>query len=231
VITEVHPRIELAANSASTTLWVKTSLDSDGISKVRAMLIRPGFAPSDYQGEDTQFGREELEMLYSAPQKRFEVNYDKFREAGIWQILYQAQGIDGVWSDVASGSVIASGVTTGATIAVNLNQPSYKIGDQLMLSVTINGEQSVDLYVALMFPGGFFQTIIYPLNFSMVNSIMPYQTAIALSGEKTFPIMDSALPQGIPHGSYTCYGIVMLPGSDPWNTENWLHFDFKSFEM
>ena len=53
VIIEVHPRVELPENVASTTLWVKTSQGHDAISKVRAVLIRPGFSPSDYQGEST----------------------------------------------------------------------------------------------------------------------------------------------------------------------------------
>jgi len=78
-----------------------------------------------------------------------------------------------------------------------------------------------------MFPGGFFQTIVYPLNFSMVNAITPYQSGISLSVEQTFPILDIVLP----HGTYTCYGIVMTPGSDPWDDTGWIYFDFKTFEM
>ncbi|MBF0467893.1 MAG: hypothetical protein HQK61_03265, partial [Desulfamplus sp.] len=231
VVTQVHPRIQLPENVASATLWVRTSPQNEGIGKVRAIVIKPGFSPSDYQGEETQFGREELEMIYSPPQKRFEVNYDRFREEGVWQILYQAQGTDGVWSDAAFGEVVSKGVKADATIAVNLNKSAYKIGDQLLFSVTANGQKSVDLYVVLMFPGGFFQCIVYPLSFGMTNSIVPYQKAVSLSGEQNFTILDINLPQGIPQGTYTCYGIVTVSGSDPWNTENWIHFDYSSFEM
>ncbi len=170
-------------------------------------------------------------MIYNPDQKRFEVNYDNFREEGVWKILYQAQGTDGTWSDVVFGSVVSLGIKTDATIAVNLNQPAYQVGDQLLFSVTANGQVNIDLYVAIMFPGGFFQCVMYPLNFSMVNTLMPYQTGIELSGEKTFPILDFILPKGIPHGTYTCYGIVTPSGSDPWEIESWIHFDYKTFEM
>ena len=65
----------------------------------------------------------------------------------------------------------------------------------------------------------------------MTNSIMPYKAGVELSGEQTFPILDVALPPGIPHGTYSCYGLVMIPGSDPWKAENWINFDGKDFEF
>jgi len=181
--------------------------------------------------KETEFGREELEMIYSPPQQRFEVNYDSFRDQGIWKILYQAQGINGFWSNAVFGEVDASGVQTDAIVRVNLNRSEYQIGDELLFSLTVNGKTTVDLYAVLIFPEKYFVTILYPLTLSFPKSIMPYQTSIELSSEQTFSILDIVLPKGLSKGTYTCFGIVTTSGSDPRDAINWIHFDFKTFEM
>jgi len=123
------------------------------------------------------------------------------------------------------------GVSAAVTVAVNVNQSEYQVGDQLRLDVTANGNELVDLYVIIIFPGGSFQSVLYPLNFSMINAVLPYQSEISISDEQIFPILDVPLPQGIQKGTYSCYGLVMIPGSDPWDVANWINYAGMNFEF
>lgn len=231
MVTSVHPRMELGENQASATLWVKTSPSHDGIKKVRAILIRPSFQPSLYQGEDTEFGREEIELIYNAAQDRYEIVYDGFREAGAWRVLYQAKGMDGDWSEMAYGAVSSSGVNAPAIVEAGLNQPVYQTGDTLRFDISVNGNIPVDLYAVLMFPQEYFVSISYPLNISLPGTIVPYREGVELTGLKTFQVMDIVLPPGLGAGKYTCYGLAVQPGSDPRNQENWINIDSKSFDL
>ncbi|OAD19928.1 hypothetical protein THIOM_004398 [Candidatus Thiomargarita nelsonii] len=147
-ITQVHPHKTLAENDSSATLWVKTSPSGSTakLYKVQAVLVNPNFVLSDYQGEATNFDR-------------FEAVYDKFCTAGLWRIFYQAQDTDGVWSEIATGEVQAQGCSLPATVKMDMNQSRYTTTEPLRLDMTVNGQAVVDLYVAIVFPAGYFQTI------------------------------------------------------------------------
>jgi len=123
-IVQVHDPIDLPVNSASADLWVKTFPLHGGINKVVATLKKPGFEQIDYEGLETDFGAIELIMIYNPAKERYEAVYDAFREAGMWKVVYQAQGEEGEWSEVADGVVNAKGMGD-ATIFVNLNLPVY----------------------------------------------------------------------------------------------------------
>ncbi|RKZ81098.1 MAG: hypothetical protein DRR19_22685, partial [Candidatus Parabeggiatoa sp. nov. 1] len=64
-ITRVHDRMVLGDNEAATTLWVKVTPAQDQIRKVQAAIINPNFVAKDYQGQATDFTREEVELLYN----------------------------------------------------------------------------------------------------------------------------------------------------------------------
>jgi PKD repeat protein len=105
VISQVHPRLTLADNTTTATLWINTPSSQDQIRRVQAVLINPEFSGTDYQGLETDFGRVELELLYSPPQQRYEVVYNHFLSSGLWRILYQIQNTDGVWSEMVQAEV------------------------------------------------------------------------------------------------------------------------------
>ena len=100
----------------------------------------------------------------------------------------------------------------------------------MRFGVTVNGACSADLYVALVFPGGYFMTIEYPLDFSWPNVIAPYQSDITFSGETNYSILNIPLP-AIEKGIYNCIGLLCTPGGDPWDVESWIFSDVKTFEM
>jgi uncharacterized protein YeeX (DUF496 family) len=102
---EVHPRIVLKDQQISTTIWTKiTSPAHDEIRKVRAILVRPDFVNNKYEGIATNFGHEEVELIYNQAQDRYEIVYDKFVINGVWNIIYQAKTkTDNIWSDVKIG--------------------------------------------------------------------------------------------------------------------------------
>jgi hypothetical protein len=230
-ITSVHDRIDLGENATSATLWVRTTPNQEGIRKVRAVLINPNFVGSDYQGEATDFGREEVELIYNAAQNRHEIAYDGFWTAGTWRILYQAQNTEGVWSDIVNGEVQASNIGCNPCVKMVLNQSRYTVGEQVRLDMAINGNAGLDLYVAILFPDGMFMTIAYPLNFSWPNAIQAYQTNVTVSGETRYPIMDFPLPASVALGGYQACGVLISAGNDPNNQSNWLHIHCSDFEV
>ena len=230
-INQVHPRITLAENEASTTLWLNSDTAQDNIRTVRAVLVNPELADNDYNGLDTDFGRIELEMLYSPVQDRYGVVYDNFCTAGNWQILYQIQNTSGVWSDIVQGEVQAQGCSSSATVDMLLNQSSYSTDELLRLDMEVNGNAIVDLYAAILFPDGYFITITHPLNFSWPNAAQVYQANVEISGQKTYPIMNLPIPIGIALGQYSACGVLVEQGTAPLDQSNWLDIHCADFEV
>jgi hypothetical protein len=50
------------------------------------------------------------------------------------------------------------------------------------------GLENLDLYLAIIYPQGFYQTITSPFNLSPVNTRQAYQSELNLSGEQNFSI-------------------------------------------
>lgn len=116
----------LEENMTEANLWVRTTPGVDGIHKVRAILINPQFSSGEYKGLETNFGREELELIYNPVRERYGAFYQGFKTPGIWRILYQAQSKEGIWSDIVQGEVQAKGSSKIATIKIAPNISSYK---------------------------------------------------------------------------------------------------------
>jgi len=236
-ILEIHEPLIVPEGEASAVLWIKTSPSGNtgGLQKVLAILIQPNLQITDYQGEETQFSRLEVEMLYNPAQDRYERVYDNFRESGTWKVLYQAQSTTGEWSANAFGEVQAGGVVNLVTIDAVLNQSAYQIGEQLKFTLKTNGDPNrtdlYDLYAVILFPQGDFITIAYPQDNSMPNTIESYQSGINLAGSKTFSILDEPLLKGMVSGTYHYCGIVAPANADPWKLENWVHWDCQGFEL
>ncbi|RKZ93591.1 MAG: hypothetical protein DRR19_00755 [Candidatus Parabeggiatoa sp. nov. 1] len=234
-ITEVHNPLVVPKGQASETVWIKTSPSGAGaLQKVRAIMVPPSLQLAAYQGEATQFNREEVDMGYNQYQERYELRYPNFRESGTWKVIYQAQNPNGEWSENAFGEVQAGGVEQMVTIDATLNQSAYRIGEQLRFTLETNGEPNgnfYDLYAAIVFPQGYFITIHYPLNFSLPDTIQVYRTQLDLTGQQTFSILDLILPVGLKPGMYQGCGVVTAENADPWQQENWLALDCQPFEI
>ena len=229
-IKQVHPYITLPENEGTATLWVNTT-DNEKIHQVRAILIPPHYTVKAYQGEDTDFSRIELPMQYNPVEENYGVKYDGFcAKSGSWQILYQAQDTEGVWSEMVQGEVQAAECLS-ATVKMQLNQSRYTTGNPLLLDMEVNGQAQADLYVAIFFPEGFFITIAYPFSISFPNTIQVYQPNVEIAGQKTYNIIDFPLPNDIAKGQYQTYGVLVTAGTDPYDQKNWIHFDNEVFEV
>ncbi|WP_069473727.1 C13 family peptidase [Candidatus Marithrix sp. Canyon 246] len=229
---DIHSPLILTPQQKEGFLWVKTSPSGENIRKVRAVLIPPNIKSTEYQGEATNFQRQETIMTYQAERNRYETVYSGFNRTGTWQISYQAQGIDGTWSDKLTGEVQASGTSA---LTVRLNQSSYKIGNRFRFMLDINEVPNTpspyDLYAAIIFPAGYFVTISYPLNINLPGTIQTYHKKVKINSTKSFPIIDINLPPGLATGKYNTCGIITTPETDPWNNANWLAQDCKIFEL
>ncbi len=228
-IVRVHERLSLS--SAEAVLWVKTSPTGEQVRKVRATLIPPTFAADHYAGEDTDFGRIELDMGYNSVQARFEA-VQPFNQAGLWKVLYQAQGLDGTWSEQVNGEVQLATLKAVSIQAV-LNQSIYRVGEQLRFDVQLNAldDTTYDVYAAIIFPAGYFVTLRYPLEFSLPGTIIPYQSELSFNPSKHLNMMDLALPPGLQPGTYSVCGALSPAGNDPWDMAAWVDFHCADFDL
>jgi hypothetical protein len=229
-IHEVHPRIELEPNITEANLWVRTTPSVDEIHKVRAILINPDFSGEEYKGIETNFGREELELIYNQVQKRYGIIYQGFKTAGMWRILYQAQNKEGAWSDIAQGEVQSQGTDKAAIIKMQLNQSRYKITEPLRLNAIINGQTQADLYIAIILPTGNFITFKYPSTPSWPNDAQTYKSDLKIAGKKTYQI-SLKLPKTSPLGKYQTCGVLVQQAAEALEFENWIDINCGKFEV
>ncbi|MBF0103636.1 MAG: hypothetical protein HQK77_22280 [Desulfobacterales bacterium] len=233
-IVTVHPRMNLERNKNSAVLWVKTASGETPIRKVKGTVIFPTYSIPEYDPNlETlldNLAREDIELIYNPAQDQWEKKYDKFNESGLYQLIYQAESEDGTLSDALLSEVESQGGEI-ASVYVGLNKSVYTYNERFNLSLLLNGQTMVDIYVALVFPEGYFLTFAYPFQSSWPGQIIPYKQDVTLTGEQTLTILNIDLPTGIPLGTYTCLGLVAHAGFDIMKPESWIHYDSKSFEI
>ncbi len=232
-ITKVHPAIYLDPSQTSATLWVETSFGLDSINQVQAILTNETDKPTDYQGEQTQATRREITLTPNYELQRFEAEYNGFQDAKQWRIFYQAESIEGDWSEFQVGFVRTDIDQTSVTVEAIVNQPVYQIGDPFRFEVMIAGEGNFDFYVGFLFPHGDYATIGYPFSFSTMNELLPYQKNLTLAKEgQTFTILSFGL--GLPTmetGDYQACALLTKANSDPNENSNWVKLDCEGFRF
>ncbi len=227
---EIHPLITLE-NEVAATIWVKvTSPTHDKIAKVRAVLIKPNFANTEYQGLKTDFGREEIELIYNAAQDRYEILYDRFWTTGIWNIKYQALDKDGIWSEIKTGEVqqVTDNISD-TKIDIALNKNSYKLNDDINWSVSLNAQnQTLDVYLAIVKPNNVIEAVNVDGEFN--QQIQLYQQ-LALTEQQTL-FIHTQLADNSPLGDYMACG-VLTDANDPIKLDgsNWKGFNCTSFKV
>jgi WD40 repeat protein len=227
---EIHPLISLE-NEVAATIWVKVfSQSENGIAKVRAVLIKPNFVNTEYQGLKTDFGREEIELIYNAAQDRYEIFYDRFWTKGIWNIKYQALDKDGIWSEIKTGEVqqVTDNISD-TKIDIALNKNSYKLNDDINWSVSLNAQnQTLDTYLAIISPTSVISVI--NANGEFNQQIELYQQ-LELTGQQSL-FINTQLPENSPLGDYMACG-VLTDANDPIKLDgsNWKGFNCTSFKV
>jgi WD40 repeat protein len=232
-ITEIHPPIQLTAGQTTATLWVKATPDFNQMRQISAILLSEQDQPADYQGENTIITRRELILQPNLKLNRYEADYDQFHTATHWKIFYQAQNSQGDWSETRVGSAERENIDLPTELTVELNQRGYDAGDSMTFKVTVAGDEFADLYVGIIFPEGYFQTITYPLNFGLMNILQPYQSGFELLLEKQNVTVLNLLklPITLTLGDYQACALLTKPLSDPLNQENWLNFQCQPFRF
>jgi WD40 repeat protein/stress response protein SCP2 len=232
---EVHPRIVLKAQQISTTIWTKvTSPTHDKIRKVRAILVRPNLVNTEYKGMETDFGREEVELIYNAAQNRYEIVYDKFLINGVWNIIYQAKDTDGFWSDAKIAEVEVNNVPD-KFIKLSLNKSSYKQASEQNLTVDVYSKDQIEMkmYLGMVLPnGGDVKTLIYPDDqFGEANQIKPYIPKLKINQPKTY-YMKPLIPEDAAFGDYALCGVLVPAAEDiKMDGSNWLALDCTGFKV
>ncbi|MCP4699109.1 MAG: hypothetical protein GY862_19990 [Gammaproteobacteria bacterium] len=219
-------------------LWASVNQPPEVIRQVRAILRGPDAAGGNYQGQNTAFGRIEAILPYNADENRYEATYDRFYTSGVWDLFYQAQGADGAWSDMKKGQLRQTQTPdspqyqTNASVTILLNQFEYRAGDDFVLDMQVDGQQTVTPYVAIIFPDGNFITYSYRLGFSFTNALYPYRDTLTLNGTRTYPILSFPMPPGLTGGEYQACGALVKPQTqDALNTENWLSVSCTVFGL
>ena len=227
---EVHPRIILE-NSVSETIWVKvTSPTHDKIAKVRAVLVKPNFVNTEYEGLTTDFGREEIDLIYNAAQDRYEILYDRFWTKGIWNIKYQALDKDGIWSEIETGEVQQLTDNINDTrIDIALNKNIYIFSDDINWNVSVNAQnQTLDVYLAIIKPNNVIEAL--NVNGEFNQQIQLYQQ-LELTEQQTL-FIHTQLADNSPLGDYMACG-VLTDANDPIKLDgsNWKGFNCTGFKV
>ncbi|SEH04270.1 hypothetical protein [Candidatus Venteria ishoeyi] len=235
-ITQIQPSQEISSNIA--LLWAEINQSHETIRKVRAILRSPTTSGGDYQGQDTAFGRIEVDLPYDATTNRFQASYDRFCTQGLWDLFYQAQSDDGSWSDIKEGQIRQTQnpdtpvCQTNVSIEILLNKFVYQPGDNFSLGMQVDGQQTVTPYIAIILPDGSFVTYSYNLGFSFPNALYPYRETLDLDGLRTYPILNFPMSAGLPSGEYQACGVLLEPQVvDVLNIENWLSIDCVDFGL
>lgn len=119
-----------------------------------------------------------------------------------------------------------------ASLAMNLNEQNFTVGDTITLDMTSTAlGEDVDLYIALLLPGGAFFTLSNSLEVSAPNSIIPYQLGQNLNSSQDVTVLSVPLPAGLDAGSYAFYGIAVQAGSSVLEQANWITVDDVSFTI
>jgi len=227
-IIEVHPTIRLPKGQNTATLWITAIPDFNSMKKVRAILVNEQDEATAYQGDNTQFTQRELTLKPNYDLQRYEMEYNQFHTANNWKILYQAQNMEGDWSDIRMGYVVR--VDMFSKVEPSLNKSTYQAGDNFQFDVTLYGEEMVDLYVGVIFPQGQFKTITSKRDFSQDNVFLSYKAGVQLSEKQTFSILNWEMP-AIATGDYQACGLLIQPQSEPNNEANWLLLDCEGFHF
>jgi WD40 repeat protein len=220
---EVHPRIALKNQQISTTIWTKvTNLSHYNINKVRAILIRPDFVNTEYQGLQTNFDREEVELIYNAAQDRYEIVYDRFWTKGTWNVLYQAQDKDGFWSEIETGEVEqTSDNLTDIKIDIALNKLNYKVSEEINWNINVNVKNQT-LYLGIRLPNG---------SVVAINSNAEFNKQIQLARQQSI-FIKILIPEDSPLGDYLACGVLIPTGETlQMDGSNWLAFDCTGFKV
>jgi hypothetical protein len=183
---------------------------------------------------ETNFGREEVELIYNQALDRYEIVYDKFLINGVWNILYQAQNKDGFWSETEIAEVEVKNVPD-KFIKLSLNKSSYKQASEQNLTVDLYSKDpiKIDMYLGMVLPnGGGVQTLIYPDDeFSEANQINAYIPKLKVNQPKTY-YMKPLIPEDAAFGDYALCG-VLVPAAEAFQMDgsNWLALDCTGFKV
>jgi hypothetical protein len=99
-------------------------------------------------------------------------------------------------------------------------------GETQALKADFNGTATVDFYLALVYPGGFFVSIApgFP-----VNTLVPAATGVPLSFVRDVPLVSYTWTGTEPGGSYTWVAILARAGTNPSQAANRVGADIAAF--
>jgi hypothetical protein len=111
-------------------------------------------------------------------------------------------------------------------VDLQVSDATLVTGENQALTCDLNGTASVDFYLALVYPGGFFVSIApgFP-----VNTLAPAATNVPLSFVRDAPLVSYTWTGAEPAGSYAWVAILARAGTNPAVAANRLSVDVAPF--
>jgi hypothetical protein len=137
-------------------------------------------------------------------------------------------------------------IVNAMSVKMELNQTDYTVGEQLIVDLETGGMGMADLYVAIVFPNGYFMTLrefipdptepeMWRINWSFINTPQPYfsfkEEGKSIS-RLLSPIIDLQLPPNLPQGDYAACGILVEADAlDVLDQSHWIDWDCLDFKV
>ncbi|MEK7989652.1 MAG: C13 family peptidase, partial [Thiotrichaceae bacterium] len=231
-IIDIHPVIYLNKEQTTATIWVKTFPDLNSIRRVRAVLVNEQDQLAEYNGQETHFSRRELELKANSNLERYEIEYDQFHTAQDWTILYQAQDIEGQWSEIAMGYASSQTQSSNATVQLAVDKTDNNVHVEILEQFSIG----YDLYIALIAPDGNYLTVTGKNDYSInddLDNLKPWYGNHSQS--EALLVIDTPL-DNFPFtakGQYCIYAVLSPEQNDVIEAmeQNLTTFDMQCFDL
>lgn len=136
-------------------------------------------------------------------------------------------GLGPSWS-VASPGFTVNEASTPISVKNILNNNTFKPGDTLTWEILLDGTGKADIYLALVIPSGEFFSMESSGNFGAANKVSPLISAWQITPGQ-YRILTYTVRGIEPSGTYYLYALLVTPGENPLESQNWLAIDSTSF--
>lgn len=115
-------------------------------------------------------------------------------------------------------------------VSISSDSTSYTVGNTVAISATVGGSGSADVYIAVVWPDGFFSCLKLDGTFGDYNqAVSLVDNWQVIAGE--YSVLSYQTNSAWPTGTYSWYLIFVNPGTNALDTSNWISYDSSTHTL